>query len=144
MKNHKLNCILLVDDDAICNFINRKVLSHLQIAREIKTSANGKEALDMVNEYLRYHGRFPDLIFVDLKMPVMDGFDFIENFKILSACTGISTNLVILSTSGHMKDRERIRLVSELPFIIKPLSPQKTMEICHNLFDYHTNPLGNP
>lgn len=76
--------ILLVDDDNIFNFLNTKLLRQSGIADEIHTALNGKEALDLLNNY--YTGAFalPDVILLDLNMPVMDGFAFLEAFKKLS------------------------------------------------------------
>jgi CheY-like chemotaxis protein len=65
-----LDLILLVDDDETTNHVNKRLLTRLNVAQEIKVVANGQEAID----YLRHGGKAdhptPDLIFLDIKMPV--------------------------------------------------------------------------
>ena len=73
--------ILLVDDDKICNFIAESTLNRLGVAKEVHSALNGQEALDLFNGYFQGDVAVPDIIFLDLNMPIMDGFQFIDAFK---------------------------------------------------------------
>lgn len=73
--------VLLVDDDKICNFITEATLNRLGVAKQIHSALNGKEALDLINGYFQGDLAIPDVIFLDLNMPIMDGFQFIEAFQ---------------------------------------------------------------
>lgn len=73
--------ILLVDDDSIFNFINTQLLNNIGFTENIHAASNGKEALDLINSCLSGTEPLPDIIFLDLIMPIVDGFAFIEAFK---------------------------------------------------------------
>ncbi len=72
--------VLLVDDDKTFNFISTRLLELTGMAGNILTAWNGKQALDL---FERNQG-FPDVILLDLNMPVMDGFEFLEAFNTLN------------------------------------------------------------
>src|SRR5690242_9324336 len=79
-----LNLILLVDDDDTTNFVNTRLLNSMKIAKEIKAVRNGKEALEFLKAACADKPEpgsvCPDLIFLDIKMPVMDGFTFLDKY----------------------------------------------------------------
>ena len=82
----KLNCILLVDDDEPTNFLNQMVIEELDIAEQIRVAQNGQEALT----YLKKTGigdenfPLPDLILLDINMPAMNGWEFLERYRKLN------------------------------------------------------------
>jgi CheY-like chemotaxis protein len=76
MKNYKPKNILIIDDDPISNVIHNCLIEKLGFAEKINTVGNGWEGL----QYL-INNPPPDLIFLDLRMPVMDGFKFLELYK---------------------------------------------------------------
>lgn len=116
--------ILLVDDDNIFNFLNTKLLRQSGIADEIHTALNGKEALDLLNNY--YTGAFalPDVILLDLNMPVMDGFAFLEAFKKLSLPRQEKVRIIIVTSSDNPKDRARAKEMGITLYLTKPLSKE--------------------
>jgi CheY-like chemotaxis protein len=73
--------VLLVDDDKIFNLLSRKTLGNMDFIEEIHTALNGKEAIDLINDYFQGSKTLPDIILLDLNMPIMDGFGFIEALK---------------------------------------------------------------
>ncbi len=73
--------VLLVDDDHIFNYLNERIIQRMGFSDEIHSARNGQEAIDLLNRYLSGSSSLPDIIFLDLNMPVMDGFAFIEAFK---------------------------------------------------------------
>ena len=76
---NKLNCILLVDDDEATNFINTALLKKAKVTNRIEVALNGLEALDYLQTHMHENRRqyFPEIIFLDINMPVMDGWEFI-------------------------------------------------------------------
>lgn len=116
--------ILLVDDDNIFNFLNTKLLRQSGIADEIHTAINGKEALDLLNNY--YTGTFalPDVILLDLNMPVMDGFSFLEAFKKLSLPKKEKVKIIIVTSSENPKDRAKAKEMGVALYLTKPLSKE--------------------
>ena len=72
--------ILLVDDDKIFNFLSEKTITSLGLANEINFAANGKQALEILDRCKKGQLQMPDIIFLDLDMPVMNGYEFLEEF----------------------------------------------------------------
>ncbi|MCB0480345.1 MAG: response regulator [Flavobacteriales bacterium] len=72
---NKLKRILLIDDDPIQNLINTKLLKRLEFSEEIHISVNGREALE---DYISKHDAPPDIIFLDINMPIMNGWEFLD------------------------------------------------------------------
>ncbi|MDB5282597.1 MAG: response regulator, partial [Bacteroidota bacterium] len=90
----ELKKILLVDDSQPFNFLTRLVLTQNGVNCKIDEALNGKTALDYINK----SAECPDIILLDINMPVMDGFEFLAEFKKLSKCA--NTRIYILTSSN--------------------------------------------
>ncbi len=118
-----MNEILLIDDNFVDNYINEMIVTNEKIATTITVMLSPIEAL----EYLENKkDRFPELIFLDIKMPKMDGFDFLKKFSKLSGLEKGKCNVVMLSSSQNVKD---IDAAKNNPFVLeylmKPLDSSK-------------------
>ena len=81
---NKYHSILLVDDDEISNFINQQIITSLQLTDRVYTSRNGMEALKFLEEFNdKISSIHPELILLDIKMPIMDGLEFLKAFPAL-------------------------------------------------------------
>lgn len=116
--------VLLVDDDNIFNFLNTKLLRLSGIANEIHTAENGKEALELLNNYYAGTSSLPDVILLDLNMPVMDGFTFIKAFQRLNLPRIQDVRIVIVTSSSDPRDLERAKQLGITNFLTKPISEQ--------------------
>jgi|SRR6267142_69985 len=116
--------VLLIDDDAISNFINSRVLSRLGIVKELNTALNGKEALDQINKR-----GLPDVIFVDLNMPVMDGFQFIEAFARLDRSKTVKVKVIIVTSSESPQDIQRAKSLGVENYLVKPMKDADILRI---------------
>jgi CheY-like chemotaxis protein len=115
------DCILLVEDDSITNFLNTLIIQKLQITKTIVVKENGLEAL----EYLR-ENPCPDLILLDLNMPIMNGFEFLEVFQKEEFLNKQKTKVVILSSSENPHDK--VIIDSYGLFVLhKPLTQEKML-----------------
>lgn len=121
----KIDNILLVDDDSITNFLNESLIKELKIAREINVASDGKEALNFIKENWNSKGNYCDgkLILLDINMPVMDGFEFLEQFDKLPI--GNRVKVVLLTTSSNKKDIEKAKDYNVHDYILKPLNDEK-------------------
>ena len=114
----KLNSILLIDDDSISSMVTEMMLMHIQAAEKITIVNNGKEAVDYLNESLN---NIPELILLDINMPLMNGFDFLDHWE-RRGFTG-SSKICVFTTSSLPSDKERARYYSDvIAFVEKPLS----------------------
>lgn len=138
----KLNCILLIDDDKICNYLHEKIIRRLNITHKIKTAYNGSEAIHLVNEHLLSDHHPPDIIFIDLKMPVMDGFEFLKKLKEFHPDIFNKATLVILTTSAHPNDLKKISGMKRLEVITKPLTEDKLKGILQMHFSKIETEIG--
>ena len=133
----KLRCILLVDDDPTTNYLNRKLLEKLDVTDHILTALNGLEALQALAAGCDATGAgpvCPVLIFLDVNMPLMNGFDFLEAYQQLPLARQQAMVIVMLTTSMHPRDLARLETLPVAGFLSKPLNPAKVHDILHTHF----------
>ncbi len=127
----KLNCILLIDDNHLINILNTHLLEGLDIAEHIYAVENGQQGIDYLMKCNQQDGAlYPDLILLDLNMPVMNGWEFIEEFKALNKQ---QCPIIMLTTSPNPDDEKRAEKMKEVyAFQKKPLTEEMISAICHN------------
>lgn len=131
----KLNCILLVDDDPDDNFFHQRIIKKMDITNAIEVARNGIEAL----EYLRKENQvIPELIFLDINMPKMNGWEFLEEYKDLDPKQKARITIMMLTTSANPDDIKRANEIKDATGIkTKPLSLEMLNEILTTHFqDY--------
>ncbi|WP_210462745.1 MULTISPECIES: response regulator [Rufibacter] len=104
-----LNLIMLVDDDDTTNFVNKRLLTKLGVAKEILIKKNGAEALEYLQNSAQSGQAYPDLIFLDIKMPVMDGFSFLDEYHNQALSQFGSMIILMLTSSASFYDLERLK-----------------------------------
>ena len=130
----KLSCILLVDDDYEDNVFHKLIISRMNITESIEEVNDGIEALD----YLKKSKTPPELIFLDINMPRMNGWEFLEEYKDLGAEQKAKTIIMMLSTSSNPDEIKKAREIAEVSgFKTKPLSKEMMVEILENFFSEH-------
>ena len=120
---------MLVDDDQIFNFINRKTLEGIDAINDIHTALNGQQALDLINDYYVGTRALPEVIFLDLNMPLMDGFQFLEVFKKLSLPGIKKVKIIIVTSSDNPQDIQRASALGIEHYLTKPVSEDDLREI---------------
>ena len=126
----KLSCILLIDDDGINNFLNERLIKKLEIYNSVRTALNGAEGLKYINRHCAVEGEScPDLVFLDINMPVMDGFEFIKKFQNMNFLNKDKMTLAILTTSRNEQDIEALKHLGSYHFINKPLTEEKVKKV---------------
>jgi CheY-like chemotaxis protein len=134
----KLACALLVDDDQTTNYLNQLLLKRLQVADALLVALNGQEALDLLAEHCHEAtAQCPMLILLDVKMPVMDGFAFLEAYDKLPLPQKHAIIIVMLTTSLHPQDVDRVQRLNIAGFLNKPLTEAKINDVLKNHFDRH-------
>ena len=122
---YKFNNVLLVDDDYISNFIADHLLNKHKICKSITIARNGDEALKHLQDE---SNPFPELILLDINMPVMDGFEFIGAFQRYNMDRN-KTKIVIYTTAYNKEDFELLKEIGFHDFIIKPLNEEKLKKL---------------
>jgi len=123
--------IFLIDDDAVVNYLHAKSLAKAGITNT-KAFERAAEALEFFKQ-AGSNGGGKDLIFLDLNMPEMDGWDFLEAFHALPGSVTDHYQISIVSSSIDPKDIERSKTYDVLAFVSKPLTPDKISNLLARL-----------
>lgn len=127
---------MLIDDDEITNFINESILRKLNVAREIKVVKNGLEGLKFITSW-QEHNLCPDLILLDLHMPVMDGFEFMGSFNELEFENKEQVQIAVLTSSENPKDLELARELGIKHYFKKPFKEETLKAYFKNDFNFN-------
>ncbi|WP_018478465.1 response regulator [Pontibacter roseus] len=140
-----LDLVLLIDDDDTTNYLNKRLLNDMQVAREIMVMNNGKEALDYLSKACGDSRdasyKCPDLIFLDIKMPVMDGFEFLAEYQQLGLDSGDYVIILMLTSSASFYDLERLKSFKKVKkHYSKALTAHDVKEILRDYFKNRVKP----
>lgn len=133
----KINCILVIDDDEATNFFARIILENSHCTEHIKTLQSGQEALDYLAKSEPGNDAdaspSPDVIFLDINMPAMNGWEFLEEYKKMNVRSRII--IVMLTTSLFPEDKLRAEKIPEISgFENKPLTTEKVAAVVEKYF----------
>lgn len=131
--------IMLVDDDKIFNFLSEKTITSLGLANEVHFATNGKQALELLEDYRAGKIARPDIIFLDLNMPIMNGYQFIEAFANMELPDKHKITIVVLSSSADPNDVARTKQMGIRHYFSKPLSKDEIKKLIGDEFFYSAN-----
>jgi len=115
--------VCLIDDDEIYQFTMTRTLKKRNFAQEIISFPNGEKALFFFKENYSQVEILPDIIFLDINMPIMDGWQFIDQYVKLKPEIGKKIIVYMVSSSIDERDLTRAKQISEISdYIIKPVS----------------------
>jgi CheY-like chemotaxis protein len=131
----KLNCILLVDDDDDDNYFHQIIINEMNIVNKIDVVMNGIEAL----AYLKKENQMPpEIIFLDINMPKMNGWEFLDQYQHLSTEQKAKGLIVILTTSANPDDLKKAKELQDVTgFTTKPLTKEMLKELLQQHFQDH-------
>ena len=125
-----INTLALIEDDEVCAFVTQKIIENSHLVKQIKVFTNGKEAIDFFKLHAADAELLPEIIFLDLNMPIMDGWEFIEEYLKLKPKLAKKMALYIVSSSIAAEDVNRIKRIQEISdYIIKPVTKEKFAEL---------------
>ncbi|GMN12080.1 response regulator [Croceitalea sp. MTPC9] len=120
---HKTLTIWVIDDDDIFQFGMRINLKSLKIEKKVLFFKNGKEAADFMIENIKDETNLPDVIFLDINMPIMDGFEFMENFAQLKSKLKKRITIYMISSSIDPVDLKKAQAIKEISnYLVKPIN----------------------
>lgn len=114
--------LLIIDDDNICTFINHRVAQTSGLFNEIYSAHSGIEGLEYFRNVSKGILPPPDLILLDLNMPLMNGFDFVKALQKLSFPNKNNVAIVVLTSSEDSADLREARALGIDHYLIKPLT----------------------
>ncbi len=126
----KINSLLIVDDDEISNLLTSILFKDLNAHTHIRVSENGKQALEEINDCLQKDQNCPDVIFLDVEMPIMDGFEFLDQ---LEALNKNNLPIVLLTSSVHARNLEKATKYKINVLVEKPLTEEKIKKVLFQL-----------
>ena len=130
----KFNNVFVVDDDIIFHFIIKKLLLNNNINVVPTFFENGMEAIEGLKRKLDAGENQPDLILLDINMPILDGWQFLEEFKVLKKLLNKEIVIYIISSSDHQYDLDNAKDYTDevTDYYLKPMSGDEIKAIFYN------------
>jgi len=120
----------LIDDDPIYQFTFKAMFKLVGQDYELHSFSDGEQAYEHCQQICSKNGVFPDFIFLDLNMPVMDGWDFLNDFLLLKDARFSQTKVYIVSSSMYEEDIKRAKnypIVKD--YLIKPVGKEELLAL---------------
>ncbi len=125
-----IELVMLVDDNDTDNFISKRIIEITKFANRVEVKNSGKSALDYLRENQDNIDDLPNLIFLDINMPIVDGFVFLYEFEKFSDVIKDKCKVIILSSSDNKRDIDKIVNNNHvIKFITKPLTETALEEV---------------
>ena len=126
--------VCIVDDDDIYQFTMVKTMKSLNLTDKIMVFSDGEEALDFMLDNLHNDKELPDVIFLDIDMPIMDGFQFMEEYVKIKPKLGKKITIYMVSSSVDPVDIDRAKKITEITdYIVKPITHDQLTTIVQEL-----------
>lgn len=124
----------MIDDDEPTNFLNKMIIDEASCAENVQVEQSATDALDFLNSTPE-QDTGPDLIFLDINMPAMDGWEFLEEYEKLTPDQKARVVVVMLTTSYNPEDEVKARNHSMIAaFRNKPLTTEMLMDVLRQYF----------
>ena len=121
---------MLIDDDEIFTYIIKKIIEESEISEQITIFNNGRDAINYLTEVAEEETLLPKVIFLDLNMPLLDGWGFLDEYIRLKPKMCKKINLYVITSSVSTYDHEKSKEYSDITdFIVKPLAKEKFISI---------------
>lgn len=131
---HTLTKICIVDDDDIYRFTIEKTLESLELATKTMTFSDGEQAIHFISDHLNEDAKLPDIILLDIDMPVMDGFQFMEEYEKIKSDVTKDMTIYMVSSSLDPVDINSAKKISSISdYIVKPISSDWLKSILEDL-----------
>jgi CheY-like chemotaxis protein len=136
-----ISCTLLVDDDDTTNFLNQALLRRMAVTDTVLVAGNGQEALDLLRTHCATatSPTCPALILLDMKMPRMNGFEFLQAYAQRPPSDNPAVVIIMLTTSLNPQDVVRMEGLPIAGYLTKPLTRDKITQ----LLEEHFNPAAS-
>lgn len=142
--NAPLDLVLLVDDDDTTNYLNQRLLREMNVSKQIRVLKNGKEAIEYLSKAFGPEPdpafKQPDIILLDIKMPVMDGFTFLDEYHRSGLDAANLVIILMLTSSASFYDLEKLKQYSRVKkHYSKALTKHDVQEVMDEFFKTSIN-----
>jgi CheY-like chemotaxis protein len=126
---HHFHKVLIIDDDSVDRWIMRRSMSKINFSKNILEAEHGADALKLITDLVSQN-ELPELIFLDLNMPVLDGFGFLEVFEQLSKEYKKRCRVAVISSIESEREKERaLKYESVIGYFEKPLTEELLLQL---------------
>lgn len=126
----KIGAICIIDDDEIYQMFTKKMIQNLDLCDEILSFQNGEEGILAIKQMIADGSAVPDIIFLDINMPIMDGWEFMDEFVPLQNHLPKKISVYIVSSSIAPGDQDKAKTYVEISgFMIKPMKSESILEV---------------
>jgi CheY-like chemotaxis protein len=133
MSGKKFKTVMLIDDNEIDNLINQKMIEAAAVSENIYTHTGAKSAIEFLRNMEKMDVAdkvLPDVIFLDIDMPLMDGFQFLDEFEKLTPITKKKCKIIMLTSSINPQDFSRSKKYNNVKlYLNKPLSHDSIIKL---------------
>ncbi len=131
---NRIKSLTLIDDDDVFVFLTKKVIEETNLVDLIKVFENGLDAINYLKEHKEDIELLPEIILLDLSMPIMNGWQFLDEFVSLNPIIGKKITIYICSSSISPDDVEKAKTINEVTdYIIKPITKDKLIDLIKKL-----------
>jgi CheY-like chemotaxis protein len=127
--------ILVVDDDTIANFLIERIVQSTGMAGNISKALNGKEALTIFENHIYYASPLPEIVLLDLNMPIMNGFEFLKAYGELEFKDKDQILIILVTSSNNPSDIEKAKQFGIKYYLTKPISAETIRGILTTEFE---------
>jgi len=122
--------ICIIDDDDVYQYTMTRALKSDSLVKKILVFSDGEEALDFMIDNIASNDSLPDVIFLDINMPIMDGWQFLEEYVKLKPRVGKQITIYMVTSSVDPVDVDRAAKFSEISdYLVKPIQPDQIREL---------------
>jgi len=130
----KTALLCIIDDDEAYRFTFIRAIKKSKLPRDIIIFSDGEEAINFFVENADHCERLPDVIFLDINMPVTDGWGFLEEYKKLESKIAKTITIYMVSSSLDSADVGKAKAISVISdYLVKPIAPEILMNIIGDL-----------
>ncbi len=126
----QIQTVAIIDDDHIYQFAIKRTIAATNLITNIVTFTDGQQALEFFMDNIDNVDQLPDLVFLDLNMPIVDGWEFLEEYATVSSKINKEILIYVSSSSKNPDDLIQAKSIAEVAdYIVKPLTSEKLMSI---------------